>query len=159
MAGTQIKFEIHGLEAVQNALRDLQERGRSLGPALKEIGEHMIESTQSRFDAEQDPDGNAWAPLAEATQARISEFNGKKPRGGDHVLRDSRHLRNSIAYRVAGDELRVGTIAVYGAIHQLGGEAGPTAHRVFIPPRPFLGVSDADQEYALEVIRDHLLEG
>ncbi|MBF0139803.1 MAG: phage virion morphogenesis protein [Magnetococcales bacterium] len=159
MAGTQIKFEIRGLEAVQNALQDLQARGRSLGPALKEIGEHMVESTQDRFDAEQDPDGRTWAPLAEATKKRISEFNGKTPRGGEHILRDSRYLRQSITYQVAGDELRVGTIAVYGAIHQLGGEAGPTAHRVSIPARPFLGVSDADQEYALEVIRDHLLEG
>ncbi|MBF8271563.1 MAG: virion morphosis protein [Magnetococcales bacterium] len=158
MSGSQIKIELQGFEVVKDALRDLQERGRSLGPVLKEIGEHMLESTQERFDAEKDPEGQAWAPLSEATKKRISEFSGKT-RGDGKILTDGRRLRDFIAYQVGDDVLRVGTDAVYGAIHQLGGEAGPTAHRVFIPARPYLGFSDADAMYAIDVICDHLMDG
>ncbi|MBF0415604.1 MAG: phage virion morphogenesis protein [Magnetococcales bacterium] len=151
MAGTHINVEMHGIDVVQDMFRQMRERSRHLDTAMKEVGEHMLESTQERFDAEKDPDGNKWAPHSEVT---------KKRRGGGKILTDTGRLRhNSISYRVEGDTLIVGANAVYAAIHQLGGEAGRKSHRVMIPARPYLGFSGGDRQYAMDTIRDYIVEG
>ncbi len=49
----------------------------------------------------------------------------------------------SLTWQAFGDRVEHGTNVVYGAVHQLSGFAG-RRRSVFIPARPYLGVSSGD---------------
>ena len=68
--------------AVQAAFRRLMEFGRDPSPMMAEIAEHLLESTQRRFDTGTDPDGSPWVPLKDGS--------GRTP------LRDTGTLRDQI---------------------------------------------------------------
>jgi len=68
--------------AVQAAFRRLMEFGRDPSPMMAEISEHLLESTQRRFDTGTDPDGSPWVPLKDGS--------GRTP------LRDTGTLRDQI---------------------------------------------------------------
>ena len=174
MAGELIKIE-HNLPGVQKALQELARRTGSPVPALKAISETLRLSTDRRFSAQTDPQGNKWAPLKRSTLKR------KK---NSLILTESTKLRDGIHGEVAGnDTLLFGSDSPYGAIHQLGGEIkqeGMVLHlkgrgkgtrfakakdadrgmkvnrTIAMPPRPFLGVSDQDEKDLLQDVEDYL---
>lgn len=43
------------------------EFGRDPSPMMAEISEHLLESTQRRFDSGTDPDGSPWVPLKDGS--------------------------------------------------------------------------------------------
>jgi phage virion morphogenesis protein len=141
MAGARIEIVVDDAE-VKASLKRLAEKTSDFGPAMKDIGEYLVRSTDERFDAQHDPSGAPWAPLAPSTLAR------KK---GSKILIETSRLRDSIHYQAGEDEVQVGTDVVYGAIHQFGGKAAAE-----IPARPFLGISDADRLEILDIIEDHI---
>lgn len=176
MAGSALKLDYrYDDRQVLRAMRRLQEVAGNLRPALVNIGELLVRSTEDRFRDQQDPEGSSWAPLSAATLKR------KK---GNKILTESRRLRDSIVYHAAGDALQVGTNVVYAAVHQFGSGAEPAkipAHERLvkqafgkqlrypvwarvkgfsrqqnIPARPFLGVSADDREQILEILQDHI---
>lgn len=59
---------------------------------------------------------------------------------------------DQLSYQVAGDNLFVGTNAVYGARHQFGDDGDDG-----MPARPWLGLSPADEEEIELIVDDHLM--
>lgn len=147
-----------------NALAYLSVLKRHLGTLyepLRDIGEHLVNTTRERFSHEMSPAGHPWAPLSPATVEWKTGI-GKNP---DKILTMYGDMRGGIAYRVDVDELAVGSDKEYAAIHQFGGLAGRgmatssrsggSAGGVFIPARPFLGLSEEDEAEILEIVKEY----
>ncbi len=104
--------------------------------ALAPMGEVLHEELQQRFENQNDPHGNPWAPLQEKTL----ELRLKRGFRGGRILIVKQILRNSYVPRIAREEHRVsigpsGAAAVYAATHQFG--------RGNIPARPMLPIGNA----------------
>ncbi|MDO9141451.1 MAG: phage virion morphogenesis protein [Methylobacter sp.] len=140
--------------AVLNALRELAQHAGNLRPALKEIGEDLKESTKQRFGTYTGPDGVMWATNSDATYERKGDRSGIP-------LTDYGTLGNTIGYRLVGnDEVQIGSPMEYAAMMQFGGTKDEFPHLWGdIPARPFLGISDADKDGILAVLRDYLTPG
>ena len=159
MAGVTIRVTIDDSEVVA-ALDRLAAAGRDLTPAMRDVGEHLLNSTRERFRTETAPDGAPWAPLTAATRA-------KKPRNKGRILTQDGYLRGNLTYRAGPDSVEVGSPSIYAGTHQFGAEAGSFGETSTgrpipwgdIPARPFLvdaeGALAPDDEAA---VRDILLE-
>jgi phage virion morphogenesis protein len=145
MAGISIKVKFDERE-VTDFLGRLQARGKDLAPVFKDFGEYMVRETEERFEGEHDPEGKAWTALSELTLAK--KKNTK-------ILTEDSFLRGDIHYQVSGDEMEIGTVKIYGAIHQLGGMAG-RGRKVEIPERPYLGINDENESEFIEIVKEHL---
>jgi phage gpG-like protein len=84
-----IKFHIDD-DDIKRALRNLQQVGSNLRPALRTIGETLKESTQKRFETTTAPDGSAWA-----LNSVLSTLLHKE---GDRPLTDGGILGDTINY-------------------------------------------------------------
>lgn len=144
-------------DEVQRALKDLAGRVADLRPALKAIGEDLQESTKQRFVSGKAPDGAPWAPNKPSTIARKGHA---KP-----LIGETKHLGEQIHWELQGQHAVVVYSAMeYAATQQFGankGQFGATRHGApipwgDIPPRPFFGLSDADQANIERTIREHL---
>jgi phage virion morphogenesis protein len=160
MTGTGASFRVEVNDAeVAAALRQLQDRGGDLAPALDEIGAMLVTSTQIRFERGIGPDGIAWPA---SLRAKLE---------GGQTLVDSARLKDSITHVVSGDAVAVGTNVIYAAVHQLGAtiNAKGGGHLTFmvggrfvskksvtIPARPFLGVDADDEAEILNILGDYL---
>ena len=107
--------------------------------AARAIGEMLVSSTQQRFEDGKGSDGKPWKPSARATSE------------SGQTLVDTGRLRASIGYQASDKAVVVGTNAVYGAIHQFGGEAG-RGHKLKLPARPYLGISKEDRAEAKAIL-------
>lgn len=138
-------------------LSELAERLGDLSVPLSDIGEHLLLATDTRFKQQVAPDGSPWAPLSPVTLAK---------KQGDRILRDSGILQDTTRYQVSGGELAVGTDRSYGAVHQFGqprGASGKTRRGTpipwgDIPARPFLGLSNEDEEAVARIVSDYLIK-
>ncbi len=148
----------------------LKELGRleklELRGALNAMAEGLRTSTVERFEAEESPEGKPWKPSVHA-----SGENGGK------TLTQTGKLKSSIRKRVSGSGLAVGTNDIRAATHQfgdtrtiraknqkylrfqVGGQWRRAASvRITIPPRPFLGISEADEQEIRETLEEALEE-
>lgn len=112
-------------------------------PLMETIGEALVSGTLQRFQDEEEPDGKKWKP-----SIRAMETAGK-------TLSDTGRLQRSIDYAATSDKVMVGTNVVYGRIHQLGGKTGK-GHKVDMPARPYLGVSEEDMKEVRATVEDFL---
>jgi len=127
----------------------------------KEIGEQIVSSTQERFKTETSPDGEKWTG---SIRARME---------GGQTLSDTRRLRNSITCAARADRVEVGTNDKRASTHQDGavikakrakalkfrvGKRWAVKKEVRIPARPFLGISEDDDQETNEIIRERLEE-
>lgn len=81
----------------------LDEKGR--GQLKHDLGRVMVADTMLNFRTQSSPDGEPWAPIQRKGQ----------------ILRDTSRLRNSITYRLGGDDtILVGTNVAYARTHQFG---------------------------------------
>lgn len=126
------------------------------------LAETVRESTDERFKTQKGPDGKAWTP-----SARVRENGGK-------TLIASADLRRSIHSEYGEEGFAVGTNKIYAATHQFGVKGRTIRAKngkclvfpykghlvmvkqvtVNIPPRPFLGISDEDQEEIRELLME-----
>jgi phage virion morphogenesis protein len=116
--------------------------------AHREIGEALLRSTNQRFRDERAPDGKKWYPVAPKT--------AKRKGAHDKILTLTARLRRSISYRADADGVIIGTAAVYAATHQFGRRTGARSGSFSIPPRPFLGVSRADEAEIHKIYDDRM---
>ena len=160
-------------QEVRRELGRLAARLANLRPFYKNVGEELVQSTQERFNAQQDPEGHPWKKDLPGTWAR------KKTK---RILRESGQLQDTIHYQASGDQLQVGSNKAYSAIHQLGGTTrahtirpknkkalywAGAAHPVKsvrhpgsrIPARAFLGMSERDRARILEIAADYMARG
>jgi phage virion morphogenesis protein len=150
--------------AVMGALRKLIELSGNMTGALKNVGEHLRDTTIERIQEERTPDGKPFAPLNPLYA---------ETKKGPGILRGESGDLARIVYQLGQDEVEVGSNAIYAAIHQFGGTIRPKSasalvfsmggqtfrvKSVRIPPRPFLGVSEADQAELLAIFEDYIAE-
>lgn len=116
---------------------------------MEKIATLVRDSTDERFDDEQDHRGRKWRALTQATIKRKTTKSGKvRGTGGGRfkgILKDSGGLRDSIRGEADHKEAKIGTDKNYGAFHQFG-----TKH---IPKRPFLGLSKDDKKNIPAIIQ------
>ena len=110
-----------------------------LTPLMRDIGRYLEGSTEQRFADKKAPSGMAWANLLPSTQ---------KQKGDNNILIDSGDLVRSLTHYASSNSVTVGVSEPYGVYHQLG-----TKH---ITPRPFLGLSDSDNNEIGVLINDYL---
>lgn len=138
-----------------------------LAVPLKDIGEHVAETTRQRFVAGTAPDGSRWAPNAESTYlgmlgARDLRQDGRlNARGARRMankrpLVDSGLLAEQIVWQLLPGGVEIGTNRFAGqwpggaAVHQFGSRDGR------IPARPFLGLSAEDESVIVDILERHL---
>lgn len=143
MAGVEFRYDLSGLEGAGRRLEGILARAGDLSPVLDEIGAHLVQSVQERFESGIGPDGDRWKPSIRA----LAE--------GGQTLVDSGRLRDSVTHQVEPGRVVVGSNLVYAAIHQVGGEAGRN-HSVKLPARPYLGISTGDEIEIGAILDDHL---
>lgn len=165
MTGAMIEVDVSGRAG--HELRKIADRAGDLADAQREFGEYLLGAHERRFEAEVDPDGQPWAPLAPSTLEQ---------KAGDGILRDSGRLASSLHYQMEGDTLLFGTNVEYAEYQQLGtdpydirpksakalawpGAAHPVAvvHHPGLPARPFIGLADADLDYLGRIVADYLM--
>jgi len=159
MAGTSFKMDLSGLEKmVSSAIHQLSNSQE----LMEAVGEAWVSGTIERFEQGVGPDGEAWKASRRAEEE-----------GGQTLVKDS-HLKSSINSEASPSTVFVGTSnEVYGAIHQFGGEIKPKsgsklafevggkkvfANKVDIPARPYIGISEEDQEEAKAMVTAFMQE-
>jgi phage gpG-like protein len=120
------------------ALKQLRERTSNMHPALKEIGEELVESTKRRFETSTGPDGSSWQKNGPVTTARWMSGKGLHKKNGDlnkrgetrqaakrPLIGRSRMLSHTITAQLHGsDTLLVGSPMEYASTHQFGAKMG-----------------------------------
>ncbi len=145
MAGASIDIQltISNAAEVKAAFEALQAKLADLTPVFQDIGESMLNRTRERFNSQTAPDGTPWAALSPG-------YAKRKKRNKDKILTLHGRLRGTLNYRASKNEVRIGTPLIYGATHQFGDP------QRFIPARPFLGLSQSDEQELLDILNDHL---
>ena len=160
--------DLDGITRVAAQLKLAGQRLADPRPLLNDIGSALVTTSRGRFDTQTGPDGKRWQTLAETT--RMARAGGKArvfTKKGDlrknaqsrmdslRILFRQGHLRNSITHHASRTGVEIGTNLIYGRIHQLGGEAG-RGKKITIPARPYLGLSDADQDLIVNLAQSYL---
>lgn len=133
MAGAFVTHELQGLETVLARLNGLGQP-RRVAEGLANIGGLIESQTRNRFDERTSPEGEAWTPWSDSY--RMSRKKGQT------LLVASGAFRDSMAWDLTGEALRVGSNMVYAALHQDGGTSDMPPGPAAVPARPVLGVSD-----------------
>lgn len=157
MTGVNIEFNIQdaldALITIESNLDDTQ-------GLFNHIGEVLLDIHESRFNAQESPDGIPWQSLS-------PWYRESKPKQKDKILTLDGTLRSTLHWKIEGNTLLFGTNLIYGAIHQFGGTIKPVrgnalnvggrpVKQVVIPARPWLGVSAQDKLLLVDVVREHL---
>ncbi|HEV2501615.1 MAG TPA: phage virion morphogenesis protein [Mesorhizobium sp.] len=157
MSGVTLETRItdHGVDQAFTSLIGLM---GNTTPIMSAIGTGLVSSTHRRFISQTSPAGEAWAALN-------AEY--KRMKRNARILTESGRLRDSISSQPGNDYVRVGTNVIYAGIHQLGGTIVPknASHLVFrlasgvvlaksvtLPARPYLGISDDDEEMIADTV-------
>ena len=151
MAGIQYHVDLERAE-LQAFFESKLSKMENLRPFYVNVGEHMLNSVEDRFDTETAPDGTPWAALAPATIANRLRRHGNAELT---ILRERGHLAGSFNYDANSSQVSIGTPVVYAAIQHFGGETGRN-QSVTIPPRPVLGMSPQDEVIITEMAEDFL---
>jgi phage virion morphogenesis protein len=140
------------IEIDSNRIQGLLQRlAKAVSPeefqlTMGEIGDDLVHSTGQRFIQGIAPDGSPWKALSPVTLA----LRVKRGRPGTRPLIDTGTLKGSVNYDAQPDGLTLFVNRQYGggrataAVHQTGTDRAGRGHKVTIPARPFLGVSDSD---------------
>ncbi len=160
MAALSLNYKIKDA-GVKRAFKRLVKAGEDTTWLMRGIATILENSTRERFATQTDPDGREWEQ-----SLRVKLFGGK-------TLTKDGHLGDSISSTNDSTSATVGSNRIYAAIHQFGGiiqaqgsgglsfefaGAGTDTHvivqNVFIPARPYLGVSDMDELDIEDFIHD-----
>jgi phage virion morphogenesis protein len=142
-----IELDAH---AVTLALRNLKQTIGDITPVLEEIGEELVYSTKQRFGSTTGPDGHRWEENSPVT---LEHKRGNRPLTGE-----TGSLRDEINKQLLDpDTLAIVSPMEYSAMQQFGGTKAEFPNLWGdIPARPFLGISDEDNEEILDIIQSHL---
>lgn len=144
----RIQVEVDDAE-IRRVLQRLIDAGINPRPALLEIGEELVDSTKKRFGSQSGPDGVPWKRNAPST---IKRKGRDQPLTGGGTLMDQIHPQLS-----GNDTLEVGSSLVYAAMQQFGGTKSEFPHLWDdIPARPFIGISDADEDKIIDIFNQYL---
>ena len=159
-----IRIDINDRD-VHQALEDLRRRASNMKPAMKAIGEALMEGSRERILSGRDWTGQPFAPNRPATLARKK---GKKP-----LIDTKSFVSGRLHYEASADSVTVGSSAEQAAVLQFGakkGAFGATRRgakipwgdipaRRYLPIREDGQLDDAARSLILESIRAHLANG
>lgn len=149
---------------IKKALTRLAIRAANPAPALRAIGEDLVESTKKRFGTSKTPDGQTWAPNSTltknrfATKAKNAKAQARRSASKKPLIGETHQLQNTINYQLHGNqELQIGSPMEYAAMQNFGGKKSDYPHLWGdIPAREFLGISQSDQNQILTTIAQFL---
>ena len=162
---SSIRADVTGeAEALIKRLKSFQEI--DIAATTRSIAEGLRTSTVERFEKSVSPEGKKWK-----SSIRASETGGK-------TLIKSNDLRSSIRSEADESGLAVGTNKIYAASHQFGATGrriqpkkaktlrfqiggkwiSAKEVRISIPARPFLGISEEDNEEIKKLLNE-MMEG
>jgi phage virion morphogenesis protein len=143
-----IEIEINDA-AITAALTAAAGRLDDLSPLMETIGDILVASTKKRFGEGVSPSGVKWAPNSPVTLARKRD---PRPLFGPSGM-----LNSQITPHAGADFVEIGSNRVYSAMMQFGGTKEAYPHLWGdIPARPFLGLSEADEQNILDEISEAL---
>lgn len=145
-------------DVAQAAFRRLADALADMTPAMKEIGEMLVSSTQDRMTKGVTPEGTPFAPRSQTTlDLYAAKTPPMVPRGGPLNLTGT--LIGGIFHSAGADEVLVASNAIQAAVMQFGagrGSLGGGAPWGDIPARPFLGLSETDRDGIVETVAEWL---
>ncbi|MDD3553228.1 MAG: phage virion morphogenesis protein [Deltaproteobacteria bacterium] len=162
---------------LRDMLARLQGRISDLTPAMRSIGEEMVERIKQRFASSTAPDGAKWQPNTPATiEAYLRKFGGTRKKDGSiskrgqrmaankrPLIGETKALSTTIYYRADSSSVTIGSPMRYAAIHQFGGQAG-RGRKVTIPARPYLPIDqhgrwigEVDRQAVYQQIIEYIL--
>ncbi len=138
-------------QEVHQLLRQLQERGDNLTPAMEKIAGIMHGAVEKNFDVEGRP---KWPALAASTikqREKIGKWPGK-------MLERKGQMKKSWTASFDRNRAVVGTNWPVARIHELGGQAG-RGHKATIPARPVRTLTARDIGDIKMVLMNYLFKG
>lgn len=150
-----IEIEINNSKALVAALNNVADKIEDRTDLMADLAQTMKRAVSLNFENEGRP---KWLGL-------------KRPNSRNHILRgESGDLESSIEARSDNNHAAVGTNKIYAPIHQFGGTIRPKkgkylkfqvgeqwvqAKEVVIPARPFLTLTQQDEEDLLDDVQDY----
>jgi hypothetical protein len=162
------------LDEVDRAMADLEARSKRLAPAFRQLRRPLRRDQKAHARAESGPDGQ-WPKRSPLTEARREAHNrrarafraiakysprqkGDKARKRSLPARILGRLPNAIQVVVGELYVRASSRATFGGAQQHGDRVGH-GHRVLLPSRPFLWLSDALLNTAADVLGSYVVKG
>ncbi len=137
---------------IDGLARGLIRKAGDFSDEMAAIAGVMLDSVEENFEKEGRPE--RWAPLAEETV----EDRRKKGFGPEHpILQRTGTLAASVQETSSHNEALVHTNLRYAAIHQFGGDAGRNK-KVKIPARPFMELTQEEEDEIADIIKEALRE-
>lgn len=135
----------HSIHDISRYLQQIGNAGFVNKTLFLAIGEVLRKSTKARFSKQQAPDGSPWAPLSPQYAAY------KRKRGyGKKILKMRGYLRGIPTVQATDVSVSIGSNRIYAAMHQYGGRTRFGQ----IPARPYLGISDEDEQKIMDTLQD-----
>lgn len=121
-------------------------------PALKAMGELVLEFTKQRFELSQDPYGVPWEknrpstlaallgshPKNRTSKGKVSKRGARLLAGKKPLIGKSKSLSKTFRWKVIGQAVEIRSIMKYSAMQQFGGKRADFPHLWGdIPARPF----------------------
>lgn len=135
----------------------LDARLADMTPAMQDIGEAWLTSTEERFERGVAPDGRPWAAKSPTTLAKYGVLGGNSLR--QPLIGPTRILSTTVFYDAQQDAVSMASNAIQAAVMQYGAEKGSLGGGSpwgDIPARPFLGVSAEDKTMIVDVLTEYL---
>lgn len=162
---------------IQSMLSRIMAIERNTQPAMKQIGEVVMEISKRSFDNSASPDGTPWAANSEATILQYLEKTGgnyKKDgtlskKGQTRVINkhpligELGNLSRQFSYTATADSVTVSNSKEYAAMQQFGGTKQQFPHLWGnIPARPFMPIAtdgsmmEQAEAEIVQVMQDYL---
>jgi phage gpG-like protein len=162
---------------IQALLAGFEQGAHNTEPAMRAIGEYLIEVAKHSFEVSASPSGDPWPANSDVTIARYLEQttgNYKKDgklssKGATRVANKkpligaSRDLSRQFSYAATADSVTIQNSMVYAAMQQFGGTKAQFPHLWGdIPARPFFpldaagNLTDVAVQFATSAVRDYL---
>lgn len=137
------------LQGLAGALDDMT-------PVMGRIADVLRDNSEDRFAAQVAPDGSPWAPRSPTTILRYQ----KSGEGFGGILHRTGRMRQTLGTDFGRNFAEVSSAAIQSAVMQFGaakGAFGSTSRGApipwgTIPARPFLGVSQKDEDDILALV-------
>ena len=133
---------------IQNKLLNIAKKTENLRPLMKNLTGILSFSTEENFKEEGRPKWQKWSESTKKYRKKIKKYPGQ-------ILQLNGNLASSITTYYDDNSAVIGSNLPYAAIHQLGGKAGKNK-KVEIPARPYINLSEADQNEILDTIVEYL---
>lgn len=114
------------------------------------LGETLKKIHNRRFKDQKSPDGKPWAALS----PQYAAYKAKKGKG-NRILKFEGALSQRTAYNYDDRGVEFGSTMKYARVHQYGSNKS-SGRGSGIKPRPWLGVSAADEQFLLDKATSHL---